>query len=1005
MCASQRVVRRRLARAGQAWCSLASTSFRLENALRFVAVLSPIIVGLCASVALGGCSSSPSGSPSKHPDGGQSDAIADAGPDAVDAADAGYPVPGPGEQCVDPQPTYIDVRIQPDRIVVAPGESRVAKVFVEPDFCVPVTMSFKVDDPTIAAPPPSGTIELGTPMIPVTLKGLKIGTTTLTAILPRGNGQNATASIPIEVMSPQIAACSGSGSGHLDDGVTVHGTGGLAGASIGLQVGATKPNSGSFLWHVSPFDVTLACAKDQVPTGFTKLGPAVTFGPTTVELNREIPFTLPINPAVMPPKAHLRHVTVSYTGPMVNKPRVIPIADPRIVHDQNGYELYFMAPWLGTYQALVKSDAGTVTFTRHLTHRAVIGVSMGGGGAAMFGLRHHQEFDVIAPLGGPVDWTWMLGFIQRNQIGGFLPNTGATPPTQLAPMPPAPLPYEHAETFNQWWYEYPNAGNGGTFARRDDIQIFRDLALMFGDPDSYNPAPNGENLPAGVPPDDPSVVGDHPGRECAVWVDPISTDPNYAQEQEIAQDCPIERCSHTLVLSNYYDATFNPNGTYPVITVCDGSPQQKNLSPYSDTWQATGNNFPLELALAVDYNGNGVRDEDEPIIQQGQEPFQDVGTDGLADPDEPGYQAGVNEDPDGDDWNPQYNPTGTEGNYRWDPGEPYQDYGLDGVPNTKSSPYDYGEGDGQFTMAPGLKTFLERDSRTVLEQLPMATQQYPLDDAALQRLDLWTDGGTRDMFNFEVDAEALAGSWAARGRIVHYYTAFDRIPGQVWGQPNQYVAGDTNWDDVPGGVMMRYGHIDPSAQDIADGSGQHVGTVDEIADRLESALFYIGSRWPDAPHTDDIPAAVNPDPSAPECEIQGSCDFTFTDSLGRTGPVSVSLPPGYANADNKKRYPVIYMLHGYGQTPEDLKAAIIFLSNWMNSTADSEATRLPKAIVVYVDGRCRDGQNGAECIQGTFYTDSVRPDGPKMAQWFDELIQEIDKRYRTMPPSDVSWTE
>jgi hypothetical protein len=917
------------------------------------------------------------------------------------------PVPGPGEQCValDQQPP-VQIHIHPAFVAVAPGKEREVDVQVEPDFCKPAKLTFSVDSPGVVAAPKAQRIDLVTPGAKIVLKGLKAGKATLTASIPSGDGTDSTATLPIEVTSADIPACSGSGSGKLDDGVTVRGTGGLVGASIGLQKGATKPNSGSFLWHVDPFDVTLACAKDQVPKGFTRLGPAVTFAPADMELKREIPFTLPVDLAAMPPKARLRHVTVSYSGPHAKAPRAIPIADPRFVHDEHGYQLYFMAPWLGTYQAIVKSDAGTVTFKRHLTHRALIGVSMGGGGSAMDGLRNHQKFDVVAPLGGPVDWTWMLGYIERNHMGGFLPNDGTNVPTQLAPMPAAPLPYEHPCTFDQWWYEYPKNGNGGSFPRSEYVQIFRDLALMFGNPNSYNPAPNAENLPAGVPPTDKSVVGDHPGNECAVYVDPISGDPNEAKQQELAKDCPVERCKHTLVLHNYYDDEFNPKGTFPVITVCDGSPQDPSLTPYANTWSPTGDDSPLELALAVDYNNNGVRDQNEPLIRDGHEPFDDVGIDGKADKDEPGYKAGVNDDPDGDDYNPQYNPSGTEGNWRYDKGEPFKDYGLDGVPNTKQSPYDYGEGNGKFDMSPGYATFLKRDSRSILEQLPIANQKEPLDDAALQRLDVWSDGGTRDLFNFAVDAQALAGSLAERGRIVHYYTSWDRIPGQLWGTPNQFQAGLTDWGAVPGAVLLRYGKIDPTPADIESGTGQHVGTADDIARRLQEALYYIGSRWPDAPRTLDETSAQNPDPNAPTCEVQLSCKFNFTDSRGRTGPVGVNLPPGYANEANKdKRYPVVYVMHGYGQTPEDLTAFIAFIGNWMNSPLDSTEMRLPKAIMVYVDGRCRPGKDEAECIRGTFFTDSVRKNGPKMEGWFDDLMAEIDKRYRTMGPSDIDWTE
>lgn len=952
-----------------------------------------VALGFATAGGLAAACASDDGGGSNNPpvDGGQ------------DAADGSYPVPGPGEQCLQPpDPALVGATFQPSRVVLAPGQTRSVDLVVVPDICVPTDAHFSTADASIADAPADARFDLLTPRVNVEVTGKALGTTTLTATFPKGDGTDATATLEVDVVSADLPACSGSTSGKLDDGASVSGSG----ASISLQKGATKPNEGSYLWSVQPFDVTIGCAPDQVPEGFTAIGPAVTFGPEDTVLQREIPFTLPVNPAAMPDAARMRHVTVAYTGPRAPTPRVVPIANPRIDKSGSGYALSFMAPWLGTYQAVVKSDGGTVVRTRKLTHRAIIGVSMGGGGSAMFGLRHHDRFDVIAPLGGPVEWTWMLGHIERNHLGGFLPNDGTTPPPGLAPMPTPTLPYEHPSTFNRWWYEFPKAGHGGSFPRTDYIQIFRDLALMFGNPNSYNPAPNAENLPAGISPTDKSVVGDHPGRECAVWVDPIGGHPDEDQQKQLNDACPVERCAYTATLSNYYDDEFNPNGTFPVITVCDGSPQDSALTPYANTWKPTGNDKPLELALAVDYNGNGVRDEDEPLIRQGHETFQDTGTDGLPSAQEAGYQAGVNEDPAGDDWHPQFNPTGTENNLRWDSGEPFDDYGLDGVANTASSPYDFGEGNGSFDYAPGYKKFLERDSRTVIEQHPWATQPKPLDDAALARLDLWTDGGTRDLFNFAVDAQALAGAWAGRGRIVHYYHEFQNIPGQNPSSTDQFVAGQIPWDQVPGGVMLRYGKIDPSAQDISSGSGQHVGTADEITRRLQAALYYIGSRWPDAPRTLDEASPIDPNPDLPSCEVTGSCDFTFTDSRGRTGPVSVNLPPGYGHAGSKdKRYPVIFLLHGYGQTPEDLKAAIIFLANWMNFAGDSKTTRLPKAIMVYVDGRCRPGAVEAECIRGTFYTDSVREHGPKMEGWFLELMDEIDKRYRTMGPSEIQWVE
>ena len=67
--------------------------------------------------------------------------------------------------------------------------------------------------------------------------------------------------------------------------------------------------------------------------------------------------------------------------------------------------------------------------------------------------------------------------------------------------------------------------------------------------------------------------------------------------------------------------------------------------------------------LAVDVNGNGRRDENEPVIRNSFEPFGDLGCDALASADEDGYDAVANPDPAGDDYDWYRNPTGTEGNW------------------------------------------------------------------------------------------------------------------------------------------------------------------------------------------------------------------------------------------------------------------------------------------------------------------------------------------------------
>ena len=963
-----------------------------------------------------------------------------------------------GEVCVPSVPEQVKIRLEPSSIVLPPCTgsidscvTRTVHARVEPDMCTRVPVKIASADPEIIPAVGESYVELHLPSVPLTLGGgTKTGKTTVKVSVPRGDGTDAEATLDVEVADAKLATCNETPiGGNLEGGGSVRGTGTLTGATIALPEGAKNPNSGSFLWGVPAFQADIQCGQNADLPEHIALGPAITFGPTDKVFQREIPISIPINPALMPSNGRLRHLKIVYSGPAFKTPRAIPVADPRIEKIDDQWAVTFKAPRLGTYQAFIHKDAGTKTHKRRLTHRAVIGISMGGAGTAMMGFRHHDLFDVVAPLGGPVDWTWLLNYIENNHLGGFRPIAKGTqladiqlsptncsadtdcksdescigpqglPPGKCVIMPTPKDPYEHPSTFNQWWYEYPRAGNGGSFSRRDYAQIFRDLALLFGNPNGENLNPGGKNLPAGVHPDDPSQIGDHQNGECKLWLDPIDG-PNKEAQEAIANSCPTERCAHTLTLQNYFDDEFNPDGTFPVITVCDGSPQNELFSPYANTWTPQGNDYPLEVALAVDYNGNGVRDEMEPLIRAGHERWYDYGTDGIPSEMEPGYQKGINDDPAGDDYNAQYNPSGTEGDMRRQTEEAFDDYGLDGVMGTAAQPaggwtkpgdgYDVGEGDGQFTVSSALQRFWDFDSHSIVRGM-VDKSKIPggeLSDEALSRLDVWTDGGTRDLFNFHVDAAHLAGTFLTRDRNVSYYTEPTTLPGLDPSKPKEFAASRIAFEDVSGVVMSRYGKIDPSPNDVESGSGQHVGSGLEITARLQSALYFIGSRWREPELRHMVDETINkPMEGIESCELDGNCTFEFTSSFGRTGPVTVTLPPGYAHADQQsRRYPVIYMLHGYGQTPEDLGAAILFLRNWMNNPLESMDGRLPKAIVIYVDGRCRIGANGKpECIRGTFFSDSAREDGVQNEQWWLELMDHIDQKYRTMGETTVDWTE
>lgn len=965
----------------------------------------------------------------------------------------------PGDICNPPNPISVGIRFEPSFVVVAPcsGDAascskRKVEVVVDPDFCTPTPVAFESDNPDVAPVPAEGSVGLYEPLVELDVVGGKVeGTAQIRARIAKGDGTDAEATLSVDVLAPTQLACSGAAAADaLVAGDTLRGEGGLLGATIGVPERANEPNSGSYLWSVEPFSADITCGDDQTPSGYVDLGPAITFGPMEASFQRDLPMSIPINPARLPDAARWRHLRIVYSGPGFATPRVVPVTDPRVEKIDGQWAVSFRAPRLGTYQAVALADAGKTSRKRRLTHRALIGVSMGGMGTSMFGMRNHHLFDVLAPLGGPASWAWLLHYIENNHLGGFRP---IAPGTQLADIQiekttctsdaqcaadetclgivgttpgrctllGAPTdPYEHTQTFVNWWAEYPRTGTGGSFPRSEYAQIFRDLSLMFGNPNGDNLTAGGENLPAGVHPEDPSQTGDHPNGECKVWVDPLDG-PDEEKQKQIADSCPVDRCARTLTLQNYFDDEYNPDGTFPVITVCDGTPTNEALTPYANTWTAAGpNDYPLEVGLAVDYNANGVRDELEPIIRSSSEPYEDVGPDGLPSELEPGYAPGINDDPAGDDYHAQYNPGGLERNYRYDAGEPFLDVGLDGVAGTPQQPayptgyqspgdgYDVGEGDGVFTATRGLSRMWAHDPGAIARRQSVEIPGGDLTDEALSRLDVWTDGGLRDIFNFHVSAQTLAGSFVARNRDVAYFSDFTQVPGLDPSAPDVFLPPRIVYKDLQGIVMQRYGVDDPTEKEIDNGNGQHVGTANQIAARLQTALYFIGSRWDDPMlRTLVEDSDSNPAPDADGCEIIGNCTFDFEATDGRVGPVSVTLPPGYGHAlQQDRRYPVIYMLHGYGQTPEDLQAAIVFLRNWMNSPSDGNASRLAKAIIVYVDGRCRVGADDqAECIRGTFYVNSPRQGGVQSEQWFLELMDHIDQRFRTLGEREADWVE
>jgi endo-1,4-beta-xylanase len=94
---------------------------------------------------------------------------------------------------------------------------------------------------------------------------------------------------------------------------------------------------------------------------------------------------------------------------------------------------------------------------------------------------------------------------------------------------------------------------------------------------------------------------------------------------------------------------------------------------------------------------------------------------------------------------------------------------------------------------------------------------------------------------------------------------------------------------------------------------------------------------------------------------------------------NIYLPPGYDAADRKKaRYPVLYWLHGMGQSEATDHYPIHYLNDAI------KAGTIKPMIVVYASGG-----------QRTYYTDNPKINCMPETQIIGELIPHVDQTYRT----------
>lgn len=650
----------------------------------------------------------------------------------------------------------------------------------------------------------------------------------------------------------------------------------------------------------------------------------------------------------------------------------------------------------GTYEGISLCDDATVKAhpdKRCHTWRAVSGVSMGGGTSARLGFDHADMFDIVGIMGTPFadnDFFWWS--IANNYLSGFcelseLEALVAEDPTAINdPSNPRafcgaydeayddgfPADFQQARPgflaaieggecamfksdFNHW-YRGVDAGRGGSFTRNSLLYILHDVVAAYGNPFMYNA--DDAYLPPGLPE--------------SWYMPPGST-------------APDTRCQNTVSLTGVYNREYNPDGSHPVITFCDGA---NGRSGAYDPDDASAHRIAVEFLLAVDLNENGKRDYGEPVILNMQERFGDTGSDGIPSTEEAGYDPVTNPDPAGDDWHPTGNPSGTEMNLQLDEGETFDDDGIDGVPGTM----DFGEGNGVFDRSPRYERILSRSPTRLFANI---------DDAQLDRLDIWMDAGIRDFLNTAQASNALFAGLKDRIPDARVYNNYPNLPG---------VEGRYDWKDVDfsrdgmGQVAyLRYGDASVCpASDFQSGDGNHVGP--DIISRFYTLFGFMSGRFP-AEDRNTFVGNTLADLNGP---TGGLVDFAFltefdSPALGRKQEYGVLLPADYyLKGREEQTYPVMYFFHGQGMEAADMVAAGALLLGGFYTSADPEKkfegkTDFSRMIVIWADGNCQ----GPDCHTGNFYADfEGKPAANRQFEaGFLDLMRHVDATYRTKKPS------
>jgi hypothetical protein len=409
-----------------------------------------------------------------------------------------------------------------------------------------------------------------------------------------------------------------------------------------------------------------------------------------------------------------------------------------------------------------------------------------------------------------------------------------------------------------------NYDNPNIYPNRDtSIDMLKDLTISFGNPVYYNP--QSTYFPPGITADN-------------------------------------ARTPTTLL--NFFDGKSNPDGSLPVITYADPGPND---------W--------VEVLLAVDLNGNGKRDPDEPIPTRFHEPFVD--------------------------------PNGI-----YEPGDPFSDYGLDGIPGTG----DDGEGNGKFDYNPNRNNFMANDPLTSAENLPLGT---------LKGLNIYLDAGTKDEFQFNIHTDNFVKVLEDRGLDVQIEDGFpDSFPEVSHFADQRRVYVKYNGD-----------HVGFKKENIGTNFKQAKKGVEGailVANRFTTLFAFVSDHFPGGEYgTDPIELFLYP-------SKMGITSF-LSPALNKKMKIGIYLPPGYKRS-RTTYYPVLYLLGGYNMPVSSLA------NSWIQAALDAFilTKQMQKMIVVIPDGM--NFKNG----RGSFFVNQIDKErGGNYMDYLLDLTEYIDIHFQT----------